>query len=238
MKDKCTGCGKYISICPSEVIKIKDNIAKTDRSLCTVCGKCIEICPTAARSIIGREVTAGEVFKEVALDDIFYKESGGGITLSGGEPFGQPQFSVSLRELCKNAGIYTTIDTSGYAQWDTLKKVLAHVDLVLYDFKHLDDSEHKKCTGISNKIILQNAKTLNYETKIPIIARIPVIPGYNDSFDNIKATARFIAMELDESIKVHLLPYHRLGEGKHEMLEQAAPEFSSTEPPPLYWTPS
>lgn len=169
---------------------------------------------------MGRCATAEEVFKEVEADAIFYQGSGGGVTLSGGEPLAQPRFTVDLLKLCKDAGIHTAIETCGHSGWDNVRQILTHVDLVLYDFKHMDPLEHEKCTGVSNHLILDNAKKIHNHLSIPICARIPVIPGFNDSFANISATAKFIKTELGESIKVHLLPFHRLGQAKYERLEK------------------
>jgi pyruvate formate lyase activating enzyme len=179
---------------------------------------------------MGRYVTAAEVFKEVAADDIFYQRSGGGVTLSGGEALFQPWFAMEILKLCREAAIHTTLDTCGYVKWETARRVLEYVDLVLYDFKHMDPVEHQKFTGISNELILDNAKKIHHELSIPMLARVPIIPGCNDSLENVEATAKFIAAELDPSIKVHLLPYHRLGETKYERLERVE-QLIAVEPP-------
>lgn len=228
--EKCTGCGKCTQVCPEGAIEITQGKSRTNRELCKGWGSCAEVCPNEARNLMGRYVTAGEVFKEVAADEIFYQRSGGGVTLSGGEPLAQPRFAVSLLELCRNAAIHTTIDTSGYARWETIRWILNYVDLVLYDFKHMDPVEHEKCTGVSNDLILDNVRRIHHELSIPILGRIPIIPGYNDSVENIEATAKFIATELGTSVRVHLLPYHRLGETKYERLGRLDKSVS-IEPP-------
>jgi pyruvate formate lyase activating enzyme len=230
LAEKCTGCGTCVPACPNHAISIIDGISVTDRKLCKGCGKCAEVCPNEARSLMGKEMTAGEVFKDINSDAIFYKRSGGGITLSGGDPVGQPEFSIAILKLCKQAGLHTAIETSGYAKWEIFKQILEHVDMVLFDFKQMDSGDHKKCTGVPNELILENAKKIVHELHIPLAARIPLIPGYNDDFDNIAATAKFIKNELDKSIKVHILPYHKLGETKYERME--TPEkIVKVEPP-------
>jgi pyruvate formate lyase activating enzyme len=168
--------------------------------------------------IIGKSMTAEEVFREVKEDGMFYDESEGGVTLSGGEPLAQPQFAREILKLCKNAGFHTTLDTSGYAEWAIACEVLEFVDLVLLDFKHMDSSEHLRKTGVPNEGILENARRIYRKLAIPIKARVPVIPGWNDSVTNIEATARFILDELDRSVPVHLLKFNRLGGGKFERL--------------------
>lgn len=218
--EKCTGCGKCVQACPEGAIEIYQERSRTNRELCKGRGKCTEVCPNEARTLMGRHVTAGEVFKEVNSDAIFYQRSGGGVTLSGGEPLAQPEFAISVLKLCKDAGIHTALDTCGYAKWETLKQVLDYVDLVLYDFKQMDLAKHKKQTGVSNNLILDNARRIYHELSIPMLARVPIVPGFNDSIENIEATANFIATELGISVKVHLLPYHRLGETKYERLEK------------------
>jgi pyruvate formate lyase activating enzyme len=169
---------------------------------------------------VGRYVTAGEIFREVAEDEIFYERSGGGVTLGGGEPLASPEFTASLLRLCKNAGIHTALDTCGYAKWEIIKQILRHVDLVLYDLKHMDPVAHQLYTGVSNDVILENARRICQELHIPVLVRVPVIPGFNDFMENIEATGRFIAAELGTSTEVHLLPYHRLGEMKYQRLEK------------------
>jgi pyruvate formate lyase activating enzyme len=228
--EKCKGCGKCVQACPEGAVEISEGRSKTNRGLCKGIGKCAEVCPNEARNLIGREATPEEVFKEVAADAIFYQESEGGVTLSGGEPLTQPQFAMSLLKLCKEAGIHTVIETCGYGRWETVRQILNYVDLVLYDFKHMDPVEHEKGTGVSNELILENSKKIHHELFVPILARVPIIPGYNDSVMNIEATAKFIATELGSSIKVHLLPYHRLGETKYERLERPSQSIS-IEPP-------
>jgi pyruvate formate lyase activating enzyme len=218
--ERCAGCGKCVQACPKGAIQLNGGKSETIRDLCDGNGKCAEVCPNEARNMMGRRVTVGEVFKEIKADEIFYERSGGGVTLSGGEPLSQPKFAAALLQLCREAGIHTVVDTCGYAPWSTVKQVLQYADLVLYDFKHMDPVEHKKYTGVSNDLILENVKKIYHELSIPILARVPVITGFNDSAANIFAIAGFITSELGTSVKVHLLPYHRLGETKFERLEQ------------------
>jgi pyruvate formate lyase activating enzyme len=219
--EKCTGCGACVAACTQQAIAISDGKSKTDRLLCQGLGKCAAVCPNEARNLMGREMSAAAVFKDVNADAVFYRRSGGGVTISGGEPMAQPEFTLAILKLCQEAGLSTALDTSGYARWDVFKEILACVDLVLYDFKHLDPVTHQKLTGVSNELILENAvKIVNGFPEIAFLARIPVVPGYNDDKDNIIRTAGFIK-GLGKSIKVHLLPYHRLGEAKYERLEKS-----------------
>ena len=218
--DKCTGCGLCVETCPEGAIEISQGHSKTDRTLCMSRGRCVEVCPNEARNLMGNYITTEEVFSDVIEDEIFYKNSGGGVTLSGGEPLASPEFTITLLKLLKKAGIHTALDTCGYAQWEIIQNVLNYVDLVLFDFKHMNPVEHQKYTGVSNEPILDNARRIHRELNIPMLARVPVVPGYNDSIENIEATAKFIANELGTSTHVHLLPYHRLGEAKYERLEE------------------
>jgi pyruvate formate lyase activating enzyme len=216
--EKCTGCGACVDECPEGAVQIVEGRSETDRTQCKGHGQCADICPAEARSLMGRYVTAGEVFKEVNEDVLFYKNSGGGVTLSGGDPLAQPDFSISILKLCKDAGIHTAIDTCGFASWETLKTILEYVDLVLFDFKHMDRDQHKKYTGVSNELVLDNAKRIHQELALPMLARVPLLPGYNDSEENLKQTAAFITDHFGKGMTVHLLPYHRLGETKYERM--------------------
>ena len=219
-QEKCTGCGKCVQACPEKAIRMQGKTSQTDRRLCKSAGLCIEACPNEARVAMGRRATVDEVFKEIAADALFYKESGGGVTLSGGEPLAQPGFAAGILKKCRSAGFHTALDTCGYASWTTAREVLRHVSLVLFDFKHMNPEMHEKYTGVSNELILQNAEKIHHEMSIPMQARVTIVPGLNDSLENIEATARFIAEELGDNLKrVNLLPYHRLGETKFERLE-------------------
>lgn len=228
--DKCTGCGKCAQACPEKAVSIVEGKAQTDRRLCRGHGQCVQACVNHARNLMGRLITAGEVLDEVIKDKIFYDNSGGGVTVGGGEPLAQPDFVRSILKLCKNAGMHTAIDTCGYARWESIKSVFEYVDLVLFDFKHMDPALHKKYTGVSNETILENARHIHHDLSIPMLARLPVITGFNDSVENITQTARFISSELDKSVKIHLLPYHRLGETKYQRLEKPGSPISIETP--------
>jgi pyruvate formate lyase activating enzyme len=227
--ERCVGCGKCIAVCPVKAIKMRDDKVETDRKICTGCGACVEACPEEARELAGKTMNVREAFNEAVKDEIFYKRSGGGVTLSGGDPFAQPAFSAGILKLCKEAGINTAIDICGYTPWKTMEPIMSYVDLILYDFKHMDSAEHEKLTGVPNELIFENIKKIHKLHK-SIFIRVPVIPGHNDSQQNIEATADFIVKELDPSIQVNLLPYHRLGESKIVQLERPDIKLSA-EPP-------
>jgi pyruvate formate lyase activating enzyme len=219
-KEKCMACGRCVEICPEKANHITGSELKLDRNKCKGCGRCIDICPNDARSLLGKKMTAEEVFNQVKGDELFYKRSKGGMTLTGGEPLFQPEFSKQLLMLCRQAGIHTALETCGYADWETLKDILQYVDLVLFDLKQMDTKRHQEYTGAPNGLVLDNARKICHTLKIPIWARLPIIPGYNDTLKNIHATAEFIVKELSPSVPVHLLAYHRLGETKYERLGQ------------------
>jgi pyruvate formate lyase activating enzyme len=217
---KCTGCGECVQACPEKAIRMQGKVSQTDRRLCKSAGLCVDSCPNEARAAIGRRATADEVFKEIAADSLFYEESGGGVTLGGGEPLAQPEFAVAVLKKCRDAGIHTALDTCGHARWSTAREVLRHTDLVLFDFKHMNPEMHEKYTGVSNELILQNAEKIHHEMSIAMRARVTLVPGFNDSSENIEATAGFIADRLSNAVSVHLLSYHRLGEAKWERLDR------------------
>jgi pyruvate formate lyase activating enzyme len=222
--NKCVRCLKCIEVCPQEAISqsATDEII-TDRRQCDNCGRCVEVCSAGAREISGEEMTVEQVVEEVEKDSIFYSNSGGGITLSGGEPTMQPEFSLGILKACNYRGIHTVMETCGYVKWDILDEMLKHLDMVYMDIKHMSPLEHKKLTSKSNRLILENARRIaaSYPDK-PLIIRIPIIPGYNDSVENIASTAKFVH-DLTGNGKIELLPYHKLGLPKYQALMKDYP---------------
>jgi len=225
--DRCIGCGACSTICPSDAIQIKNGIPLTEKEKCILCGKCIEKCPALAREMIGEKLTIEEVIKEIEKDLVFYEESGGGVTFSGGEPLGQSEFLEGLLNGCREKKIHTAVDTSGYISWEILNKINSKVDLFLYDLKIMDNERHKKYTGISNEIILENLKKLS-SVHHNISVRFPVIPGINDDYQNIRETGEFLSPL--KITQVNLLPYHYIGIDKYRRLGRTY-KLVTTQPP-------
>jgi pyruvate formate lyase activating enzyme len=214
----CNRCGLCVDACELKAITVADDGVKIDRKACNNCGKCIEVCVPGALKFYGKEMTVDEVYQEVARDKPFYDNSGGGVTISGGEPLSQVDFTTELLKQCQEGNFHTCIETSGYVDPSIWEKVLPYLNLVLYDVKLFDSAAHKKATGVSNEIILDNLKIVA-ESGVPVIVRIPVIPGYNDSEENLKATAQYIK-SVPGLRKVGLLTYHRLGATKYTILDR------------------
>jgi pyruvate formate lyase activating enzyme len=213
--DRCIGCGACSTICPSGAIQIKNGIPVTEKEKCILCGKCIEKCPALAREMIGEKLTTEEVIKEIEKDLIFYEESGGGVTFSGGEPLEQSEFLEGLLNGCREKKIHTAVDTSGYISWGILNKIHSKVDLFLYDLKIINSERHKKYTSVPNEIILENLKKLS-SIHNNIFVRFPVIPGINDDYQNIRKIGEFLSSL--EIAQVNLLPYHYIGKDKYRRL--------------------
>jgi len=214
-EDRCIGCGACSLNCPSGAIQMENKKPVTDKNKCNLCGECSRICPAQAREMIGKKLTAEEIIKEVEKDLVFYEESGGGVTFSGGEPLKQFEFLESLLICCQEKKIHTAVDTSGYVSWEILDKIIPKVDLFLYDLKIMDSERHKKYTGISNEIILENLKKLS-SVHNNIFVRFPVIPGINDDYQNIRETGEFLSSL--KIAQVNLLPYHYIGIDKYKRL--------------------
>ena len=178
--------------------------------------------------MVGQVMTAAEVMAEVERDLTFYDQSGGGVTFSGGEPLAQPEFLGVLLDACRRAGIHTAVDTCGYAPWSVLDAIHDEVDLFLYDLKLMDDQAHRRLTGVSNQTILQNLRGLS-ESGAAIILRVPVIPGINDSPDNVRALAAFAAA-LPHLQGIDLLPYHPTAVDKYARMNRAY-GLQGTQPP-------
>jgi pyruvate formate lyase activating enzyme len=181
----------------------------TDVEKCRLCGACVDVCLAGAREIIGRQISVAEVMAEVDKDRIFYDQSGGGVTFSGGEPLMQPEFLLAMLKQCRQVGIHTAVDTTCYAEPKIIQDVLSKTDMFLCDLKHMDSSVHKRYTGVGNELILDNIRYLA-GAGAKILIRIPIIPGFNDDDKNIKETARFVRT-LENVDRIDILPYNRGG---------------------------
>jgi pyruvate formate lyase activating enzyme len=213
----CNGCGRCLEICPvNAIIKSEDNKINIDRALCTNCGRCIDVCHAGALDFFGKRITLDELLAIVKKDEPFYRESEGGVTIGGGEPTFQSSFALEFIRECKKNYIHTAVDTCGYTTTDEGFKVLEEVDLLLFDLKGMNVEEHKKNTGVSNEIVLNNLKKLSIMGK-PIIIRLPIIPGLTDSDENVESTAKFLST-LESVRRVDLIAYHEYGIIKHEQL--------------------
>ena len=216
-KSRCIGCDECVGTCPEGALTFKDNGLRIDRGICVACGLCVNQCYPGALVLDSCDMTISEVMDEVVKDTIFYRYSrNGGITLSGGEPLNQPVFCRELLKSCKEMSIHTTIETCGDYSWSVLQQVIPYLDMVFYDLKHIDPVVHRKITGRDNQNVIENIKKLS-KSALPIVIRIPIIPGLNDSAENIYQIARFV-YTLENVNNVELLPYHQLGITKYRKL--------------------
>ena len=213
---RCIRCGQCIEVCTAEAISLIDDRLVTDPDKCNLCGECVDACVAGARQIIGQEMTVTEVMAEVEKDVIFYDQSGGGVTFSGGEPLMQPDFLLALLSQCSAQKIHAAVDTSCYAEPEILETIGEKTDLFLCDIKHMDNDTHEHFTGVGNSLILDNIKRLSKSGK-EIVIRIPVVCGFNDDQSNIEATGKFIA-SLSGVSRVDILPYNRGGTEKSARL--------------------
>lgn len=211
---KCIGCMKCAEVCPLNAISFVDGTRLVDWDLCNNCLECANICPSHALEAAADEMTVDEVFDVVAQDAPFYRNSGGGVTISGGEAMLQWEFALELFKKSKEAGFHTVLDTTAYCKWEHLEEVLEYVDLILFDLKHMDPKKHQEKTGITNELILENLEKAAKKTKIWV--RIPLIPGYNDSEENLRQVAELASRIRAE--KVSILPYHEYGKQKYPRL--------------------
>ena len=192
----------------------------TDPELCKMCGKCAEVCPTKAIEMSGKEMSVAEIMDIIEKERIFFDQSGGGVTFSGGEPLVHTKMLIELLDECGKRGIHRAVDTAGNVSTETILEVAKQTDLFLYDLKMMDSDLHRKWIDSGNEKILQNLKAIA-EAGAQIIIRIPLIGGVNDTDENIEQTAKFISELAGEKKEVHLLPYHNIAQNKYMKLGKA-----------------
>jgi pyruvate formate lyase activating enzyme len=217
-ESRCIGCGNCRQACPTGAADPATKGDEGGKVSCTLCGACVLACPTGARQLVGKRMTITAVVTEVLKDRLFYEDSGGGVTFSGGEPLAQPLFLKELLEVCHIRGIHTTVDTCGYAPREQLLSVAPLTDLFLYDLKIMDEARHRHYTSVSNIPILENLTALG-KIHTNIWLRMPIIPGINDDDENLEALGRFAA-SIPAVRQVNLLPYHKTGIVKFKRLRQ------------------
>lgn len=213
--DRCLACGTCAEACEQHAIEERDGGYATDLARCRACGACVGRCPSGARELVGRLVTADGLTTEIERDVVFYDESGGGVTFSGGEPFMQPAFLEAMIVRCRARGIHTAIDTCGMADPSVFSRLAALADLVLFDVKAVDPARHQEVTGASNAVILENLRGLATRGHC-VRVRFPLVPGMTDDDENVAAVGSLLTgLGLRE---VDLLAYHRAGLAKYERL--------------------
>ena len=221
-RDKCLGvdqCGRCVPRCSRDALEVVDDEVRLDRARCDACGDCLPVCPPKSLEVFGKSMTVDEVLGAVEADSTFYSRSGGGLTLSGGEPLLQADFCLKLLCKAQSRGIDTAVETSGLVKWSVLEQVAEHADEVFFDIKLVDGALHEEATGVSNQLILRNFQRLveRFPRK-PIVVRTPVIPGVNDADADIAAIADIVA-SAPGNVRHELLPYHRFALGKYRALD-------------------
>lgn len=212
---KCIGCQACLKICPHGAISISNDQLFYNRGHCRDCCLCSDACYAEARLRKGIWMSVDQVIEEVLKDEVFYNNSGGGVTLSGGEPILQVDFSETFLRECKEKGLHTAVETAGHISWSLIEKIIPYTDLFLYDLKHMDAKIHKEQIGVDNRLILDNLARLS-KLEEEIIVRTPIIPGFNYSANELREIARFVAfLGIHE---LHILPYHNFGSGKYRLL--------------------
>ncbi len=232
LEARCRRCGECLTACPNDAIFSENGNFRLDQRACDVCGTCVEACPSGARQMVGTIMTVSEVMAEVLKDRLFYDDSGGGVTISGGEPLMQPRFLRDVLTACRTQGIHTAIDTCGFASRDFLLSIAPLTDLFLYDLKAIDEARHLEYTGVSNASILENLRALG-KVHNNIWIRIPLIPGLNDDDDQLEATGRFAA-SIPGVRQLNILPYHNTAVHKYRHLGRPLKLDRVKDPTPEY----
>jgi pyruvate formate lyase activating enzyme len=214
--ERCIGCLRCVRLCQSGATTVDNGQMSFNRVLCARCGACVSECYSEARVMTGYELTVAETMKEIASDLSFYEASGGGVTLSGGEPLLQPDFVAEVLKASRKLRLHTAVDTSGFVSWSAFEKVLPHTSLFLFDIKTMNEAQHRSATGQSNEIILSNLQQLS-QSGAEIFIRVPVIPGVNDSDEEFEAIGRYVR-SLNGVKRLELMPFHGLAKGKYHSL--------------------
>ncbi len=228
-EQKCIGCEACRAVCPGGAIDFADP-SRIRRALCEGCGRCAEACPTLAATLCGRRMSVAEVMRAVERDRAFYVASGGGVTLSGGDPVCQPDFAADLLRACRGRGISTAIETAGWCPPDVLQRVIEHADLVLLDVKTVDANAHQRCLGQPLDPVVRSARLIA-ESGVRLIVRVPVVPGFNDGEGSLEPILAFAARLTKE---VAFIPLHRLAEGKYRRLGRPYPSANTPRPTPAF----
>jgi pyruvate formate lyase activating enzyme len=225
---KCILCGKCYAACDLGGHHFEGETHTYDRTDCIRCGECAEQCVTDALEKVGYLITVEDAIAEVMKDEVFYKNSGGGMTLSGGEPMAQAGFTLALLTAAKEKGLHTCMETCGFASWENYEKTVGLVDIYLFDYKITDPELHKKCTGVSNERIRENLKKLD-AAGAKTILRCPIIPTINDTPEHFAGIAE-MANQLANVLEINIEPYHPLGSSKSAMLDKEYPLGDMTFP--------
>ena len=228
---QCVGCGKCVQVCPQGCHSMTEGMHRFSRASCIACGLCAKSCNYGALTVIGKTMTVSQVMEEVLRDRTFYKSSGGGMTLTGGEPMMQFDFSLALLKEAHRQGINTCVETCGFAPLENILAVAKETDLFLYDWKETDPEKHRKFTGVGNNLILSNLQQLD-KMGHKVILRLPIIPGCNDSEEDLIGLGR-IANGLKNLQEMQIMPYHPLGLEKSRMLGNE-PAYDNTSIPEKY----
>lgn len=216
-QSKCIACGTCVAACPEKAITLEHDGIETDPEWCRLCGKCAEVCPATAIELSGKAMPVAEIMEEIEKQRVFFDQSGGGVTFSGGEPLLHPEFLIELLDECGRRGIHRAVDTAGLVNTDILLELAKRTDLFLFDLKLMNSEKHREWVGVPNQKIQENLALLA-ETGANINIRIPLIGGVNDDVENMTETARFVASLSGEKKKVNLLPYHKIAQAKYQKL--------------------
>ena len=217
---KCIKCGSCVEVCPENAITLTPEGIISDHKLCILCGRCAEICPTKAIEMSGKNMSVSQLMEIIEKERIFFDNSGGGVTFSGGEPLIHSGMLIELLDECRRRGIHSAVDTAGNVSTEIIIEVAKRTNLFLYDLKMMEGGLHKTWTHAGNERILQNLAAIA-GTGVDIIIRIPLIGGINDTDENINLTARFIADLEGNILEVHLLPYHSIAQNKYNKLSKS-----------------